>query len=119
MEDSSTASLVTMLVTVSIAVLQIQRNHDETASPDWKRSYDFVVVGSGCGGAVVASRLSEDAAVSVLLLEAGGVPNVQTEFPALTNQNGGAGYDWQTRTVPQRGACYGFVDGRCNWQYGE
>jgi choline dehydrogenase-like flavoprotein len=76
-------------------------------------NFDYIVVGGGSAGCVLAARLSEDPDVTVALLEAGPPDrSVLIHCPAglaVLARNGQA--NWGFETVPQAG-----LNGRCGYQ---
>jgi choline dehydrogenase len=64
--------------------------------------YDYIIIGAGSAGCVLANRLSEDPDVTVLLLEAGG-PDNRREFqvPLLGWSLQQSEADWAYQTEPQ------------------
>ncbi|KAB0791777.1 hypothetical protein PPYR_03577 [Photinus pyralis] len=81
--------------------------------------YDFVVIGGGSAGAVVASRLSEVYNWRVLLLEAGPDENELTDVPSLSAYLQLSKLDWAYQIEPTGKACLGMKGGRCNWPRGK
>ncbi|TGO91233.1 hypothetical protein BPOR_0035g00340 [Botrytis porri] len=65
--------------------------------------YNFIVVGGGTSGLVVATRLSENLEIQVLILEAAGnhLENPQINIPALWPSFLGTELDLAFKTVPQ------------------
>lgn len=67
------------------------------------KEYDYIVVGAGSAGAIVASRLSEDASCNVLLVEYGGSDrSVFIRMPsALGIPMNSKKYNWGFETAPE------------------
>jgi choline dehydrogenase len=77
---------------------------------DFRATYDYIVVGAGSAGCVVASRLSEDPSCSVLLLEAGGSDeHADVKDPAKWPSLLGGPLDWCWETAPLR-SCFNRID---------
>ena len=68
------------------------------------RDYDFVIVGGGTAGLVLAARLSETPDITVGVVEAGSnhLNDKLVDTPGLFSQMyDDEKYDWRYRTVPQ------------------
>jgi choline dehydrogenase len=65
-------------------------------------TYDYIIVGAGSAGCVLASRLSEDPDVQVLVVEAGGPDALDSiHVPIAFGQLFKTAVDWDYSTAPE------------------
>lgn len=78
-----------------------------TVRNDCEEVFDFVIVGSGPAGSVIANRLSENPNWNVLLLEVGDIPTNETDIVALAGSFQATDYNWAYVMEPQDNAALG------------
>nr|XP_026490916.1 glucose dehydrogenase [FAD, quinone]-like [Vanessa tameamea] len=83
--------------------LEDDKNYDDEDYMNLE--YDFIVIGGGTAGCVVASRLSENRKWKVLLIEAGHEQPKIASIPGLTSEFKGSSLDWQYSMRPKKGFC--------------
>lgn len=129
---SSARILITLLPTVgfllSLQMAIMLHRHDivdhdnrvvNVQKEDMFKYYDFIIIGAGSAGAVLANRLSENPKWNVLLLEAGKDEHVLADIPFAMPALHITEMDWQFTTEKDKGYCLAMRDGICAWPRGK
>uniref|UniRef100_A0A1I8PWX7 Glucose-methanol-choline oxidoreductase N-terminal domain-containing protein n=1 Tax=Stomoxys calcitrans TaxID=35570 RepID=A0A1I8PWX7_STOCA len=127
-------SLLLLLFTYAAALVDKQQNWAQVLgiglgniakqnlyndAPRQNAEYDFIVVGSGPAGCVLANRLSENPKWQVYLIEAGGVESLPHQIPIMAAFLQGTHSNWGYKSVPQKQACFGMNNNECSLPRGK
>lgn len=112
--DTSAQIIGELQDAINDAVCELANNtHFGDYSPTEGEEFDFIVVGAGSAGAVMANRLSENPSWRVLLLEAGGDPTLSSEVPYFTGSLQNSSIAWGYSSEPEPTNCLGYTNRKC------
>lgn len=86
---------------------------------DENLEFDFVIVGGGTAGSVLASRLSEVSNWRILLIEEGKNPSVKSRIPSMLLSLQHSEEDYKYELEPNENYCQGMKGKVCHWSKGK
>lgn len=109
-----------MLVELSPCILTILLATSHREVP-LNQQYDYIIVGAGAAGCVLANRLSENPNITVLLIETGGRDNNPNIYKprALNKLHMDPYVDWVYSSIPQSNSCLALKDQKSIWPSGK
>ncbi|KAK3729281.1 hypothetical protein RRG08_020154 [Elysia crispata] len=120
----STALTIGILIVLAAISVRLFYPNIFDGGPNFTRkpnaTYDYIIVGGGAAGSVLAARLSERNDTTVLLLEAGGSDwnNPNIDIPVMAPFSLGSDIDWVYYGEPQPGLYQAMTGQRSYWPRG-
>jgi choline dehydrogenase-like flavoprotein len=110
--------LIPSLISVLINLWVNTADKNSLKNQMWKKEYDFIIIGGGSAGSLIANRLAQEQGYRVLLLEAGGNENFLSEIPTLSISLQQTSLNWGYVTEPQANACLDLQNRQSRWPRG-
>ncbi|XP_029680539.1 glucose dehydrogenase [FAD, quinone]-like [Formica exsecta] len=118
---STFMKLIQNVISFRCDIAEPCRRLGRNEAPNENEWFDFIIIGAGVAGPIIARRLSDNPWRKILLIEAGPEEPTMTAIPALAFKAINTDLDWKFKTEPTSPhptACLK-TNGVCNWPRGK